>query len=101
MTGTKVWLNREGGMHSEGLAWLWSFPGEDYYTLRYTGGRWELTQGRDDSPAVTVVATPERWATFLTSPRTGRRLPTRDIRLEGSRTALRRFAKTFAAVLSI
>jgi DNA-binding HxlR family transcriptional regulator len=100
MTGTKVWLNREGGTHSEGLVWLWSFPGADHYTLRYTGGRWELTQGRDDSPAVTVVATPASWATFLTSPRAGRRLPTRDIRLEGSRTALRRFAKTFAAELA-
>jgi hypothetical protein len=100
MTGTKVWLNREGGTHSEGLVWLWSFPGEDHYTLRYTGGRWELTQGRDDPPAVTVVAPPASWATFLTSPRARRRLPTKDIALEGDRAELRRFAKAFAAKLA-
>jgi DNA-binding HxlR family transcriptional regulator len=100
MTGTKVWLNRYGGTHSEGLAWLWSFPGEDYYTLRFTDGRWQLTRGREDSAALTVVATPESWGTFLTSPRDGRRLPTKDISLEGSRTALRRFAKAFGAQLA-
>ena len=100
MIGTKVWLNGQGATQPDGLVWLWSFPGEDYYTLRHTDGRWELTRGQDDPAAVTVVATPERWATFLTSPRAGRRLPTRDIRLEGSRTALRRFAKSFAAELA-
>jgi hypothetical protein len=42
----------------------------------------------------------ESWRTFLTSPRTGRRLPTKDINLEASRTALRRFAKAFGAQLS-
>jgi hypothetical protein len=100
MTGTKVWLNREGDTHSDGLVWLWSFPGEDHYALRYTDGSWELTRGRDDSAVVTVFATPESWATFLTSPRAGRRLPTKEIALEGSRAELRRFAKAFAAQLA-
>ena len=84
MIGTKVWLNESGNAPADGLVWLWSFPGQDHYALRSTDGRWELTRGREDSAAVTVVATPERWATFLTSPRARRRLPTKDIGLEGS-----------------
>jgi DNA-binding HxlR family transcriptional regulator len=97
MIGTKVWLNRQGATQPDGLVWLWSFPGEEHYTLRYIDGSWELTRGRDDSGAVTVVATPASWATFLTSPRARRRLPTKDISLEGPRAGLKRFAKTFAA----
>jgi DNA-binding HxlR family transcriptional regulator len=100
MTGTKVWLNREGGTHTEGLVWLWSFPGEGDYALRFTDGSWELTRGQESSGAVTVVAAPASWATFLTSPRARRRLPTKDIALEGSRAELRRFAKAFAAKLA-
>jgi hypothetical protein len=97
MIGTKVWLNRYGGTQTDGLVWLRTFPGEDYYTLRFTDGGWGLTRGRADSAAVTVVATPENWATFLTSPRAGRRMPTKAISLEGSRAELRRFARSFAA----
>jgi DNA-binding HxlR family transcriptional regulator len=100
MTGTKVWLNRYGGTQTEGLVWLWMFPGEDHCALRFTNGRWELSRGQEGSAAVTVVATPERWATFLTSPRASRRLPTNDISLQGSRAELRRFASAFAAKLA-
>jgi DNA-binding HxlR family transcriptional regulator len=100
MIGAKVWLNRFGGTQTEGLVWVWSFSAEDHYALRFGDGKWELTRGREDSAAVTVVATPESWATFLTSPRASRRLPTKDIVLEGSRGELRRFAKAFAAKLA-
>jgi DNA-binding HxlR family transcriptional regulator len=100
MIGTKVWLNRDRATQPDGLVWLWSFPGDDHYALRFTNGRWDLTRGRDASATVTIVAPPESWARFLTSPRTGRRLPTEDIRLEGRLAGLRRFAKTFAAELA-
>jgi DNA-binding HxlR family transcriptional regulator len=100
MIGTKVWLNRYSGPQTEGLVWLWSFPGEDHYALRFTDRRWGLSRGWEDSAVVTVVATPGSWATFLTSPRASRRLPTKDISLEGSRAGLRRFAKAFAARLA-
>jgi hypothetical protein len=100
MIGTKVWLNQYSAPQAEGLVWLWSFPGEDHYALRFTGRGWELTRGWEDSPDVTVVATPERWAMFLTSPKAGRRLPTKDVTLEGSRAELRRFAKAFGAQLA-
>jgi hypothetical protein len=100
MIGTKVWLNEYADAPADGLVWLWTFPGQDDYALRSSDGRWELTRGHDDSAAVTVLATPERWATFLTSPRARRRLPSKDIGLEGSTAEIERFADAFHAKLA-
>jgi DNA-binding HxlR family transcriptional regulator len=97
MIGTKVWLNRNWTAPPDGLVWAWRFPGEDTYSLRAKEGAWELTRGEEEGAAVNVDATPEAWATFLTSPRENRRLPTEEIGLEGSRAELRRFAKRFRA----
>jgi DNA-binding HxlR family transcriptional regulator len=97
MIGTKVWLNRYSPAPSEGLLWLWRFPGEDSYSLSAKGGAWELSRGEEEGAAVTVNATQRAWATFLTSPRENRRLPTAEIGLEGSRAELRKFAKRFGA----
>jgi DNA-binding HxlR family transcriptional regulator len=101
MIGTKVWLNRYSPPPPDALAWVWRFPGEDSYTLRATGGGWELSRGAEDSSAVTVNATQAAWATFLTSPRENRRLPTDDVGLEGSRPELRRLLKMFGAELAV
>ena len=42
---------------------------------------------------MTVGATQTAWATFLTTPRERRRLPSEDIRLEGIQPEIRRFTK--------
>jgi hypothetical protein len=49
---------------------------------------------------VTVVATRQAWATFLTTPRQKRRLPAKGIGLEGARRDIRAFAKAFRAKLA-
>ena len=100
MIGTKVWLNRYSSAPRDGLVWLWRFPGEDSYSLRAKDGAWELSRGEDKGAAVTVNATQTAWATFLTSARENRRLPTTDVALEGSRAELRKFAKAFGAELA-
>ena len=95
MIGTKVWLNRYSPAPPEGLVWLWRFPGEDSYSLRARDGTWELSRGEEKDPVVTVNATQEAWAIFLTSPRGNRRLPTKEIELEGAKAEVKRFVKTF------
>jgi DNA-binding HxlR family transcriptional regulator len=100
MIGTKVWLNRYSATPPDGLTWVWDFPGEDHYTLRATNGAWELSRGERDGAAVTVDATQQAWASFLTSPRGKRRLPSRSVGLEGSRAAVGRFANAFGAELA-
>jgi DNA-binding HxlR family transcriptional regulator len=97
MLGTKVWLNRYSAAPRDGLAWVWCFPDEDTYTLRAAGGAWELTRGEQEGAEVAVNATTEDWAVFLTAPREKRRLPTKKIRLEGSKAQVKRFAKAFGA----
>jgi hypothetical protein len=99
MTGTKVWLNRYGPKLPDGLAWVWRFA-EDGYTLHRRDGAWGLTRDGRSSGAVTIRATPRAWATFLTSPPSKRRLPAKNISLEGSSSQLKRFAMAFAAELA-
>jgi DNA-binding HxlR family transcriptional regulator len=97
MVGTKVWLNRYGPAKLGGLVWVWRFPDEDYYSLRAADGTWELSRGKGEGPAVTVDATEAAWATFLTAAPQSRRLPSDDIRLEGTRSEISKFTKAFKA----
>jgi hypothetical protein len=97
MIGTKVWLNKFSSAPPDGLVWSWRFPGQDSYSLRARDGSWELTRGEHEGAAVTVGATTEDWAAFLTSPRNKRRLPTKGVRLEGSKAEVNRFVKAFGA----
>jgi DNA-binding HxlR family transcriptional regulator len=100
MTGTKVLLNRDAADAPDGLVWVWHFPDEDWFTLRHESGGWRLARGRDEAAAVTVVSQARAWATFITTRRGRRRLPGKDISLEGRRPELKRFAKAFSAELA-
>jgi DNA-binding HxlR family transcriptional regulator len=97
MVGTKVWLKRNGPAKADRLVWVWRFPHEDYYSLRAANGNWELSRGKEQRAAVTVDATQAAWATFLTAPPEERRLPSDEVRLEGTRSEIRRFTKAFKA----
>jgi DNA-binding HxlR family transcriptional regulator len=99
MTGTKVWLNSRAPRLPDDLVWVWRFPGDNDFRLHLKDGTWRLAGGGDPAAAVTVLTTPEAWATFLTTPRDRRRLPGREIVLEGSQAEVRRFAKGFRARL--
>jgi DNA-binding HxlR family transcriptional regulator len=85
MIGTKVWLNRFSAPPARPVAWVWRFPGDDPHTLSFDGARWTLARGDAAAAAVTVTATPDAWARFLTNPASLRRLPLDDVKLEGRR----------------
>ena len=97
MLGTKVWLNRNTTPPPDGLAWVWRFAGEDYYTLRVMNGAWELTCGKGGGAVLTVDATRQSWPPFSPHSPAKRRLPAKDIRLEGARSDVRTFAEAFRA----
>jgi DNA-binding HxlR family transcriptional regulator len=95
MLGTKVWLGRNAGDLGHRAVWVWRFPADESYTLRFDDHVWELSRGEVDSAEVTVETTPERWARFLTTRRGSRRV-TRDIRLLGEPASIAEFTEAFA-----
>jgi hypothetical protein len=94
----KVWLNGRMRKPRKPLVWAWRL-GEESYTLRFDGSAWGLERGEGDGAAVSVVATPEAWARFLTSPPDARRLPADGIKIEGAAAAVRSFARAHEADL--
>jgi DNA-binding HxlR family transcriptional regulator len=96
MIGTKAFLIGYAGQLRGQVVWAWQFPGDDQYTIRSEETGWTLARGEPDSADVVVDTTLEAWARFLTA-RGARTLPRRDIRLSGTPTAIRKFAKAFAA----
>src|SRR5512133_297989 len=100
MIGTKVWLDRFSAPPSRPVAWVWRFSSVDYFTLSSDGSAWALARGNAESASVTVVASPEDWAAFLTTPRRNLLLPGEGIELQGRRADVQKFAKTFMAKLS-
>jgi DNA-binding HxlR family transcriptional regulator len=94
----KVWLNGRRRKPRKPLAWAWRL-GEEAYTLRFDGSAWDLERGEDEGAAVTVVATAEGWARFLTSPRDARRLPADGIEIQGTAAAVKAFARAHEADL--
>jgi DNA-binding HxlR family transcriptional regulator len=96
MLGTKVWLGRHAGDLGHRVDWVWRFPADEPYTLRFDAGVWELSRGEMGAAEVTVETTPARWARFLTTPPGSRRI-TREIRLLGEPASIAEFAEAFAA----
>jgi DNA-binding HxlR family transcriptional regulator len=99
MIGTKVWLNGQPEPRAKSLVWVWRLEEEDTYTMRFTGGSWELAKGEADPADVVVETSVLKWANFFTSPKDGRKLPGPDITLTGRRAALATFARIFRAEL--
>jgi DNA-binding HxlR family transcriptional regulator len=97
MIGTKVWLNGQPKPRAKSLVWVWRLEGEGAYTMRFTGGTWELAQGAADPADVVVDTSATHWANFFTSPKESRTLPGPNLGLTGSRAALATFARIFRA----
>jgi DNA-binding HxlR family transcriptional regulator len=98
MQATRVWLERFGRRRSGTTAWVWQFPGGHTYTLRSGTGPWSLTRDQAERAPLTVMATPQAWARFLTTT-DDRRLPADDVQLEATAAAAKAFARAFGAKL--
>jgi DNA-binding HxlR family transcriptional regulator len=96
MLATKVWLNGRRWKPRKAVVWAWRF-GQEAYTLRFDGSAWDLERGEGEGAALTVVATPEAWARFLTTPTDARRLPVDGIKIEGPAAAVKAFARAHEA----
>jgi hypothetical protein len=98
MIGTKVYLSRHGNQFRRPLLWVWRFPADDAYTLRYKDGAWTLARGNVEGADLIIETTLEAWARFLCAPGT-KKLPRDEIRLQGKAAAVKEFARAFSAEL--
>ena len=98
MIGTKVYLSRHANRVRRPLLWVWRFPADDAYTLRYEDGAWTLARGNLEGANLIIETTLEGWARFLSAAGT-KKLPRNDIRLQGKAAAVKEFARAFSAEL--
>jgi DNA-binding HxlR family transcriptional regulator len=78
---------------------LWRFDFSDpvrSFALAFDGKHWALAEN-GGRPDVVVSTTPRAWADFVTGPPSRRRLPSREIQLEGESDRVAEFADTFQA----
>ena len=78
---------------------LWRFDFSDpvrSFALAFDGKHWALAEN-GGRPDVVVSTTPRAWADFVTRPPSRRRLPSREIQLEGESDRVAEFADTFQA----
>jgi DNA-binding HxlR family transcriptional regulator len=82
--GLAVALNEATAVPARRRTWRFDF-GESAgsFTLAFDGKRWSLN-GAGRAPDVVVTTSPRAWADFVTRPRSRRRLPSREIRVNGA-----------------
>jgi DNA-binding HxlR family transcriptional regulator len=97
MLGNKTWLISRDVRPATPIVWVWRFPPDWEYSLQYDGGEWKLARGATEPATLTIAATTDAWARFMTSPLEGRRLPREDVELSGKRGAIREFVKAYGA----
>jgi DNA-binding HxlR family transcriptional regulator len=83
MTGLAVALNQRGATSARSRTWRFEFAErEKAFDLSFDGTRWSL-DGTGLDPDVVVSTTARALAELVTTPPTKRRLPSREIRLDG------------------
>jgi DNA-binding HxlR family transcriptional regulator len=98
MIGTKVFLSGQGSRLSGPVTWVWRFPSQGNFTIRYRNGQWALNRGAETSADVLIETSLTAWTRFLTTLR-ARRLPRSDMGVAGTPGAVRSFARAFAVQL--
>jgi DNA-binding HxlR family transcriptional regulator len=88
-------LNNRSRKLSQLTNWLFNFTIGDPYTLSYNGKRWSAREGEVENPDVTVVTSPEAWATFLAVKREERNRLVQTMKIDGTSERVKEFLHTF------
>ena len=87
-------LNSRGRKLSQPTNWLLSFTTGGPFTLSFDGERWSAREGEVENPNVTVITSPEAWATFLAVKRDERRKLAQAMHIEGTPELVEEFLHT-------
>jgi DNA-binding HxlR family transcriptional regulator len=97
LAGLTVALNQFARTPSRPVSWRLEFgDGEPSYALAFDGDRWSPANV-DDPVHVVVSTTPRAFADFVTRPPARRRLPTREIRVDGAPDRVAELVKSLRA----
>jgi DNA-binding HxlR family transcriptional regulator len=87
-------LNTRSRKLSQPTNWLLNFTTGGPYTLSFDGARWSAREGKVENPDVTVVTSPEAWATFLAVKRDERRRYAQTMQIAGAPERVEEFLHT-------
>lgn len=88
-------LNRRGRQLPQPVTWLFNFSPGGPYTMSFNGEGWSTSEGEEKNPDVTVVTSPEAWATFLAVRRNERRRLAQAMQIEGTWGRVKEFLHAF------
>jgi hypothetical protein len=88
-------LNSRNRKLQKPATWLFAFTPGGSYTLSFDGERWSTRDGKEENPDITVVTSPEAWATFLAVKRDERRRFAQTMQIDGKPKCIEEFLYTF------
>jgi DNA-binding HxlR family transcriptional regulator len=87
-------LNRHSRKLSQPTNWLLNFTTGGPYTMSFDGAHWSTREGEVENPDVTVLISPEAWATFLAVKRDERRRYAQTMQIAGAPERVEEFLHT-------
>ncbi len=88
-------LNKRGRKLSQPATWLLRFTPCSPYTLSFNGNRWSAREGEVENPDVTVMTSPEAWATFFAVKRSERGKIAQTMLIDGAPEHIEEFLRMF------
>ena len=88
-------LKNRLGMRLAPVIWVFRFPGDYVYTIRFTGKRWKSNQG-EDAADVLIETTPEALAMLITAGQEESRELIARLEIKGKSPRLDEFISAFA-----
>jgi DNA-binding HxlR family transcriptional regulator len=87
-------LNRHSRKLSQPTNWLLNFTTGGPYTVSFDGAHWAAREGEVENPDVTVLISPEAWATFLAVKGDERRRYAQTMQIAGAPERVEEFLHT-------
>jgi len=87
-------LNKRGRKLSQPATWLFQFTPGGPYSLSFDGDHWSAKEGKKQDPDVSVMASPESWATFLAVERSERKQLAKTMQIDGAPERVKEFLYT-------
>jgi hypothetical protein len=87
-------LNKRSRKLLQPATWLFNFTPGGPHTLSFNGEHWSAREGKEGTPDVEIITSPEAWATFLAVKREERSRLARTMQMAGAPERIEEFLYT-------